>query len=166
MSDSNTSQDSKSSQGGWQTEAFALVRRLFEDRIPFNQQLGLTLHSIGEGEAVLRFPFKDELVGNFVKKALHGGVISAALDTVGGVVAFLGVMQQLEGHPDEEKVRRLGKIGTIDVRVDYLRSGLGQEFFASGYVLRTGSKVAVTRMELHNEEESLLAVGTGTYIVG
>ena len=70
MSDSNTSQDSKSSQGGWQTEAFALVRRLFEDRIPFNQQLGLVLHSIGEGEAVLRFPFKDELVGNIATETL------------------------------------------------------------------------------------------------
>jgi hypothetical protein len=88
------------------------------------------------------------------------------LDTVGGLVALLGVMQQLEECSDQERVRRLGKIGTIDLRVDYLRSGLGREFFASGFVLRTGNKVAVTRMELHNEKESLLAVGTGTYIVG
>jgi uncharacterized protein (TIGR00369 family) len=166
MSDSNPSRTPEPSEGTWQAEAFALVRQLFEDRIPFNQQLGLVLHSIGEEGAVLRFPFREQLVGNFARGSLHGGVISAALDTVGGVVAFLGVMRRLEGRSEEEKVRRLGKIGTIDLRVDYLRSGLGKEFFASGFVLRTGNKVAVTRMELHNQDESLLAVGTGTYIVG
>jgi acyl-coenzyme A thioesterase PaaI-like protein len=32
--------------------------------------------------------------------------------------------------------------------------------------MRTGKKVAVTRMELHNDEDLLIAVGTGTYIVG
>jgi acyl-coenzyme A thioesterase PaaI-like protein len=32
--------------------------------------------------------------------------------------------------------------------------------------MRTGRKVAVTRMELHNDERVLVAVGTGTYIVG
>jgi acyl-coenzyme A thioesterase PaaI-like protein len=35
-----------------------------------------------------------------------------------------------------------------------------------GVVLRTGSKVAVTRMEMHNDQKTLIAVGTGTYIVG
>jgi len=32
--------------------------------------------------------------------------------------------------------------------------------------MRSGRKVAVTRMALHNEEDTLIAVGTGTYIVG
>jgi uncharacterized protein (TIGR00369 family) len=60
---------------------------------------------------------------------------------------------------------RFAKIGTIDLRVDYLRPGLGKHFIATGYVLRTGSKVAVTRMELHNDSAQLIAVGTGAYVV-
>jgi acyl-coenzyme A thioesterase PaaI-like protein len=31
-------------------------------------------------------------------------------------------------------------------------------------VLRAGSRVAVTRMEFHNDSQDLIAVGTGTYI--
>ena len=57
-------------------------------------------------------------------------------------------------------------MGTIDLRVDYLRPGLGQWFYATGMVMRSGRKVTVARMELHNDLEKLIAVGTGTYIVG
>ncbi len=60
---------------------------------------------------------------------------------------------------------RFAKIGTIDMRIDYLRPGIGDHFIATGYVLRTGNKVAVTRMELHNDAGQLIAVGTGAYVV-
>ena len=52
------------------------------------------------------------------------------------------------------------------MRVDYLRPGRGNRFQSSGTVMRTGNKVAVTRMELRNEENVMIAVGTGAYIVG
>jgi len=52
------------------------------------------------------------------------------------------------------------------MRVDYLRPPIGNEFIGTASILRKGSKVAVTRMELHNDEKKLIAVGTGTYIVG
>lgn len=147
-------------------ESHALVRQLFESRIPFNQQLGLEIESLGVDRAEIRFAFREELIGNFSRRSLHGGVISAVLDTVGGLVAFLQVLERSSGESREAKVARLVKIGTIDMRVDFLRSGIGQEFRATGFILRTGSRVAVTRMELHNEEQTLIAVGTGSYIVG
>jgi uncharacterized protein (TIGR00369 family) len=56
-------------------------------------------------------------------------------------------------------------MGTIDLRVDYLRPGLGRHFLATGYILRMGNRVAVTRMELANDEKRLIAVGTGAYLV-
>ncbi len=65
----------------------------------------------------------------------------------------------------QEKLDRFSKLGTIDLRVDYLRPGCGKWFIASGYTLRTGKKVAVTRIELKNDQEDLIAVGTGTYVV-
>ena len=71
----------------------------------------------------------------------------------------------MEGASSEEKLERLAKFGTIDLRVDYLRPGRGKYFIAQGSVLRTGKKIAVTRMELHNDEKVLIAVGTGTYAV-
>ena len=66
----------------------------------------------------------------------------------------------------DEISERFNKIGTIDIRVDYLRPGLGEYFIATGSTLRTGNKVSVTRMELHNDKGILIAVGTGTYVVG
>lgn len=149
-----------------ENDTHALVRQLFAAGIPFNEQLGLEVDSLGIDRAALRFRFREELVGNPVRRSLHGGVISATLDTVGGLVAFLQVLERHSEKPREEKIAFLGKIGTIDLRVDYLRSGIGNEFRATGFILRTGSRVAVTRMELHNEEQTLIAVGTGTYIVG
>ena len=58
------------------------------------------------------------------------------------------------------------RISTIDMRVDYMRPGKGDHFFSTGTVMRTGRKVAVTRMELRNQDDLLIAVGTGAYIVG
>ena len=57
--------------------------------------------------------------------------------------------------------------GTIDLRVDYLRPGRGERFTAtSSPVLRAGNKVAVARVELHNEEQLYIASATATYMVG
>ena len=62
--------------------------------------------------------------------------------------------------------KKLAKLGTIDMRVDYLHPGKGKEFTISATPLRIGNKVAVTRMEFHNEDGVLIAVGTGTYLCG
>ncbi|MBF0353388.1 MAG: thioesterase family protein [SAR324 cluster bacterium] len=143
-----------------------LIRKVTEDYIPFNTVLGLKVHAIESGKVSLRFDMKNELVGNFNAGMLHGGVISAVLDVAGGMSAFAGVLEKHAADSLEEKQKRFAKLGTIDIRIDYLRPGKGTSFLASGVILRTGNKVAVTRMELHNQENLLIAVGTGTYLVG
>ena len=60
---------------------------------------------------------------------------------------------------------RFGQLGTIDLRVDYLRPGRGESFTATGHNLRTGRRVAVARVELRNDLDELIAVGTGSYVV-
>lgn len=143
-----------------------LIRQLFNEKIPFNRVLGLRIDSLDYDHPRVRFEMRPELVGNFVRGNLHGGVISAAIDVTGGLAAFLGVQKRLADEPLEAKLERFGQLGTIDLRIDYLRPGFGEWFEATGYVLRTGNKVAVTRIELHNNEDSLIAVGTGAYVVG
>jgi uncharacterized protein (TIGR00369 family) len=81
------------------------------------------------------------------------------------LVAFLGVQRKLRGKPVDEILERFTRIGTIDLRVDYLRPGTGQAFVARGFPLRTGNKVTVTRMELFNDSDELIAVGTAAYTV-
>jgi len=65
----------------------------------------------------------------------------------------------------EKIVEKIAKVNTIDLRVDYLRPGIGSNFEVKGRLLRTGNKVAVARMELLNDEQNLIAVGTGSYLI-
>ena len=139
--------------------------RVFEERIPFNRVLGLRVERLGESDVVVRFAMRDELVGNFTRGNLHGGVISSTLDVVGGLVAFIALLDREGVASLADEAEKFSRLGTIDLRVDYLRPGLGKEFLAKGFVLRVGRKVAVTRMELHNDEDSLIAVGTGAYSI-
>lgn len=133
-----------------------------EELIPFNRYLGLHADSIDEDGAVVHLDMRDELIGNFQHGVLHGGVISATLDVVGGMAAMVTAVLREESI--EDSIQRLRPTSTIDLRVDYLRPGAGERFTARGFTLRAGSRVAVTRMEMHNEKDDLLAVGTGTYI--
>jgi uncharacterized protein (TIGR00369 family) len=143
-----------------------LITKVLEEKVPFNRVIGMKLEHMEPGHSQISFKMKDELIGNYVHGILHGGVISATLDVTGGLTAFLGVLDTMKEKTFEESAKRFAKIGTIDLRVDYLRPGKGKLFTASGSVLRTGNRVAVTRMELHNEEDLLIALGTGTYIIG
>ncbi|MGD8367103.1 MAG: thioesterase family protein [Desulfobacterales bacterium] len=143
-----------------------IVRDIYENRIPFDRVLGMTVESLTLDRAVVRFEMKPELVGNYVVGSLHGGVISAVLDALGGMTASTGVVRRMAERPVEEIGEALTRMGTIDLRIDYLRPGRGAWFTAAGTIMRTGRKVAVTRMELHNDQGVLIAVGTGTYLVG
>ena len=132
----------------------------------FSRFLDFSTNSPDFETPILGLEMRDNLVGNLVYRTLHGGVIASILDALGGHAVFLNIFQQVKGQPLEKQVKRVAKIGSIDLRIDYLRPGTGKSFIASGTILRTGNKVAVTRMELHNEENKLIAVGTGTYTVG
>jgi len=143
-----------------------LLKEITEEKIPFNKLIGMKIETLDLDKIGIRFEMRPELVGNFTRGNLHGGVISSVLDVTGGMVAWTGIMKKMEGQSFDEISERFNKIGTIDIRVDYLRPGLGAYFIATGSTLRTGNKVSVTRMELHNDKGILIAVGTGTYVVG
>lgn len=140
--------------------------KVYEDRIPFNRLLGIQVEALELDHALVRIEMRDDLVGNYVHGILHGGVISAVLDATGGMLTSVGVLNRMVGAPEDEMAKQLYRIGTIDLRVDYLRPGRGEFFYARSNILRTGRKVAVMRMEFHNDQDLLIAVGTGTYIVG
>jgi uncharacterized protein (TIGR00369 family) len=146
-------------------QLLASIHEVFSKKIPFNRVLGLEVMSLANETPILKFEMRPELVGNFMRGNLHGGVISSVIDVCGGLTAFLGLQRKLKDESVEERLQRFGRIGTIDMRVDYLRPGLGQWFEAKGFLLRTGNKVAVTRMELHNDAGDLIAIGTGAYTV-
>jgi len=148
-----------------QNTLFDSIREIFEQKIPFNQILGLRVVSLNHEIARIRFDMTDALVGNYMRGSMHGGVISSVIDVAGGLAAFLGMQAQYTNEPIATRLRRFEKLGTIDLRIDYLTPGIGEWFEASGHVLRAGKKVAVTRIELCNQAQKRIAVGTGAYVI-
>lgn len=146
--------------------ALEMLCDIYENRIPFNRELGLQVTATDPDQVCVKIGMQEKLIGNFTKQSLHGGVVAAVLDLTGGIVAGIGLARQLAGASRETLFERITRMGTIDLRVDYLRPGRGDYFLTRASVLRTGNKVAVTRMEMHNDRQALIAVGTGTYIVG
>ncbi|WP_226704481.1 thioesterase family protein [Microbulbifer elongatus] len=144
----------------------SLVEGIFGD-IPFVREIGLRLHEFDLESQTLSaaFDLKPQLIGNHFQNILHGGVIATALDTVGGLTAMVAAYHRMGGAIDwQEKVQRLTRLGTVDMRVDYLKPGRGQHFVCGGSVLRVGNKLVVTRMELHNDSGELIATGTATFL--
>jgi uncharacterized protein (TIGR00369 family) len=143
----------------------SLLTQMFEERISFNQLLGLKVDSLLPGDVRLSLAMKPELVGNFVQGRLHGGVISTVLDALGGLSLMVAIAER---HPTDNTLQvlnRFAKMGTIDLRVDFLRQGLGQRFIGHGEVTRLGGRVGSTQMRLLNEEGTLIATAAAAYIV-
>lgn len=140
--------------------------RSFEEQMPFNKLLGVHIEALHLDEVRLRLEMREQLIGNFVQETLHGGVIASVLDVAGAMIAIANDFQHRQELTETERMVGIDKTGTIDIRIDYLRPGRGKYFIATASVLRSGRRIAVTRMQLHNDENILIAVGIACYSVG
>lgn len=138
---------------------------LFEHKITFNQVLGLKIAAARPGDVRATFDMKPELVGHYTYGRLHGGVISAALDAMGGLALMVGIAER---HPHDntlQVMQRFAKMGTIDLRVDFLRQGIGTRFTATAETTRLGGRIGSTQMRLVNQEGTLIATAAAAYVV-
>ncbi|MDQ7049930.1 MAG: thioesterase family protein [Enterobacterales bacterium] len=147
-------------------QMLAKMAEVFSNSVPFHNVIGLKFDHLTTEGCQISFDNKPELIGNFVQNILHGGVTATALDVVGGAMAAVAMMQKYPDADELELAQKLARIGTIDLRVDYVRPGRGESFYAKARLLRSGSKVSVVRMELHDNKDTLIALGTGTYMMG
>lgn len=147
-------------------DARHLISDIFIYHMPFNRELGLELTRHENDFVQLDFSLDKKLIGNAMEHILHGGVIAAVLDVAAGLVCVTSALLRQETLIEQDLRRRLAKMGTIDLRVDYLRPGRGNAFTATGRLLRGGNKISVARVELHNEEENHIASAVATYLVG
>jgi uncharacterized protein (TIGR00369 family) len=141
------------------------TRDIFENKIVFNQTLGLRIDSLTPLLAQAHIAMKPELVGHYAYNRVHGGVISASLDAMGGLVVMGAIGAQHHDEPVLDRLKRFSKLGTIDLRVDYLRPAIGERFVLKAELLRLGSRVASTRMEFLSADGTLLSAGAAAYIV-
>ena len=141
------------------------LQEIFEQRIVFNRVLGLRIDTVAGDGVSGHIAMREELIGHYSHQRLHGGVISAGLDAMGGLAVMAAIGAR---HMDEaplQRLQRFGKLGTIDLRIDYLRPAIGERFELTAQVLRLGSRVASTRMAFSGADGKLLASGAAAYIV-
>lgn len=141
------------------------LKEIFEERIVFNRVLGLKITSLRPEGVAACIDMKPDLVGHFAYQRLHGGVISASLDAMAGLAVMAAIGAR---HMDEtplQRLHRFAKLGTIDLRIDYLRPAVSSHFELAAEVLRLGSRVATVRMEFRDAESRLLSTGAAAYIV-
>jgi len=91
--------------------------------------------------------------------------ISSVLDAMGGLAIMVGIAERHPLDNAPQVMSRFAKMGTIDLRIDFLRQGIGQHFVASADVTRLGGRVASTQMRFVNDEGTLIATGAASFIV-
>ena len=149
----------------FEPEFIAGLKAIFEEKIVFNQVLDLTITSLLPERVLATIAMKPALIGPYAHNRLHGGVISAGLDAMGGLACMAAIGARHMNESPEQRLLRFGKLGTIDLRIDYLRPGIGESFELRAEVMRLGSRVASTRMEFFGADGKLLSTGSGAYIV-
>ncbi len=143
----------------------AAVRELFEQGLAFNALLGFRVESLLLDKIEIGFDMRSDMVGHFLYGRLHGGVISSVLDATGGLAVMWAITEHFAADSALQTMQRFAPLGTIDLRIDYLRPGIGDRFVASAEVVRLGRRIASTQMRISNEEDVLIATGAATYIV-
>ena len=146
-------------------EFIAGLKDIFEEKIVFNKMLGLKITSLHADHVTARMDMRHELVGHYAHNRIHGGAISAGLDAMGGLAVMAAIGARHMQEAPLQRLSRFSKLGTIDLRVDYLRPGIGDHFELRANVLRLGSRVASTRMEFYGADGTLLSTGAAAYIV-
>ena len=149
----------------FEPEFIAGLKAIFEEKIVFNQVLGLKVTSLAHDGVAGHLDMKPELVGHYAYNRIHGGVISAGLDAMGGLAVMAAIGAKHMDEAPEQRLHRFAKLGTIDLRIDYLRPGIGSHFELRAQVLRLGSRVATTRMEFLGPDGTIMSAGAAAYIV-
>jgi len=124
----------------------------FLARIPYAQFLGVRAEAHGD-ELTLVLPYKEALIGNPMLPALHGGVVGAFMELT--AVAQLSITGKLTKLPK-----------TIDISIDYLRSGKPADTFARARVVKVGRRIANIHVEAWQfERASPIAAMHGHFLL-
>lgn len=132
----------------------ARIAKQFIEAIPFSNALEMRLEDIGDGYAVITMPWSDDLVGDPRTGVIHGGAVSALMDTCGGAAVM--------SHPEAP-----AGTATIDLRIDYMRPATpGQRILARAECYNVTRSVGFVRASAWDEDDSRpVATAAGAFTV-
>lgn len=126
------------------------MARQFMEALPFSRALEMRLDALGGGQATVSMPYNPALIGDPATGVIHGGAVSALLDTCSGAAVL--------SHPEQTHAS-----ATIDLRIDYMRSAKpGQRITAEAECYHVTRSVAFIRATARDEEPDGPPVATAT----
>ena len=122
--------------------------------MPHGREIGMRLHRSSKGHAHLSVPYDERLVGDPQTGVLHGGVITALLDSACGAAVLSAA-----SNP--------AVTATLDLRIDYMRPATaGQTVHAKAECYRMTRSIAFTRaVAYHTDPDDPIASAAGSFIV-
>lgn len=128
------------------------IAEQFTKVLPFCTALDIKLESMDVAKAVMSMPYDKRIVGDPETGVVHGGAVSALMDTCCGLAVSL--------HPDSGK-----PTATIDLRIEYMRPAkVGEWIFAEAHVYNATRTVAFVRAVAHDgDAERPVASATGAF---
>lgn len=138
--------------------------------VPWISFMGIRFQRMGD-ELTAILPFEDKLIGNPLLPALHGGATAAFLEVTAIIqLSWAMLWPDVESGKidlsDAEVLRQLRLPKTIDMTVDYLRTGLPRDSYARARVTRSGRRYASVQVEgWQDNRDRPYAQATGHFLM-
>ena len=151
----------KPEQQGQMDVILDLLSKAF-DTSPFFAHNNMQIRVV-DGQLQGYVPMDPHLIGNVRFQILHGGVTATILDSIGGAAAMAEMYKRSTQDTFEETCKKVSRLVTLDLRIDYIAPGRGEYFIATAEVLRLGKKSCLVRMNMHNDQNVLVATAIASY---
>lgn len=130
------------------------IARQFIEAIPHARELGMVLTKVDDGMAVITMDYDKKLVGDPETGVIHGGAVSALMDTCAGAAVM--------SHPEAAVAT-----ATLDLRIDYMRAAQpGDQITATAECYHVTRSVAFVRATaVDGDPDRPVATATGAFTI-